>query len=78
MFWYSARGPNGGVASVSVDSENAQTIDASTGASQNDTTVVEVLFAQTNLDSSKNHTLNISYVGTGALGGPYVTLYLLS
>lgn len=78
VFWYSAKAPNGGVASVLVDTGNPQIVDASAGTGANDNSVVEVLFNQTGLDPNKAHTLNISYVGAGALGGPYVTVYLLA
>jgi len=78
IFWYGAKAPNSGVASVLVDAENPQIIDASAGTGANDNSIVEVLFNQTGLDPNKAHTLNISYVGPGALGGPYVTIYLLA
>lgn len=78
IFYYGAKDPNGGVANVFVDSGNPQTIDASAGTALNDNVFVEVLFTQTGLDPSKVHTLNISYVGPGSLGGPYVTIYTLA
>ena len=61
-----------------VDSGNQQVIDASAGTSQGDPAIEMVLFSQASLDPSKEHTINVSYVGSGALGGPYVTIYLLS
>ena len=63
---------------MSVDSGNQQVIDASAGTAQGDHPIVMVLFSQSNLDPSMEHTITVSYVGPGALGGPYVTIYLLS
>lgn len=78
ILWYSSKDPNGGVASVYVDQENLEIIDASVGTELTDKPILEVLFSRSNLDLSKEHTFNISYVGPGALGGPYVTIYLLA
>lgn len=78
ILWYSSKDPNGGVASVYVDQENLEIIDASVGTESTDKPILEVLFSRSNLDPSKEHTFNISYVGPGALGGPYVTIYLLA
>ena len=76
--WYSVKEPNGGVASVSVDMGNQQLVDASAGTSLGDDPIEMILFSQTDLDPSKEHTITVSYSGTGALGGPYVDIYLLS
>lgn len=78
ILWYSSKDPKGGVASVYVDQENLEIIDASVGTDTDDNPILEVLFSRSNLDPSKEHTFNISYVGPGALGGPYVTIFLLA
>ena len=76
--WYSSKDPKGGVADVFVDSDGPSVIDASAGTSVNDNPVTVVMFTKSNLDPSQEHTINVSYVGPGALGGPYVTIYLLA
>ena len=76
--WYSSKDPKGGVADVFVDSDGPSVIDASAGTSVNDNPVTIVMFTKSNLDPSQEHTINVSYVGSGALGGPYVTIYLLA
>ena len=54
-----------------VDSDGPSVIDASAGTSVNDNPVTVVMFTKSNLDPSQEHTINVSYVGSGALGGPY-------
>lgn len=77
IYWYTANEPRGGVSSLQVDSDTAQVIDASSGTNINSSTVVAPLFIQTGLDDSVNHTLNLTFIGPGILGGPYATIYYL-
>ncbi|TDL26705.1 hypothetical protein BD410DRAFT_742100 [Rickenella mellea] len=79
IYYFTMVSVNGGVAAFVVDSLPQEELDASRGSnsSVNTTVVPTVLFSAVNLDPQANHTLTVSYVGPGALGGPYVDFYYL-
>lgn len=77
IYWYTANEPRGGVSSLQVDSDSAQLIDVSTGTNDNSPIVVAPMFIQTGLDETVSHTLRLTFIGAGMLGGPYSTIYYL-
>lgn len=55
----------------------AMTVDASQNAVEGAEPIPAILYSATGLDGSKEHTFNLSYIGSGSLGGPYVEVYFL-
>ncbi|TDL26704.1 hypothetical protein BD410DRAFT_895325 [Rickenella mellea] len=78
VYYHTATTINGGIASFFIDGSLMAQLDQSSGAISGNTTVVPtILFSITGLDSQKNHTIDATYVGPGASGGPYIDFYYL-
>ncbi|EPQ54253.1 hypothetical protein GLOTRDRAFT_94582 [Gloeophyllum trabeum ATCC 11539] len=52
-------------------------VDASSGTTRDSNPVLTTLFSATGLSPSRHSTLNVSYIGPGSLGGPYVEIYTI-
>lgn len=85
VYWHATADPNGGVASAVVyDDQTSYSnpiksaiVDASSGTTRDSNPVLTTLFSATGLSPSRHSTLNVSYIGPGSLGGPYVEIYTI-
>jgi hypothetical protein len=78
VYWHSVVDPRGAVGRVTLDGGTPIDVDESANAtSPNADVVPAVFFAREGLDGSKTHTLNLSYVMAGKLGGPYFSVYFI-
>lgn len=61
---------------MTVDGGSSISVDLAAQASQDQTTTISALqFSKEGLDGSKQHTIKITYGGTGKYGGPYLAFY---
>ncbi|CCM06774.1 uncharacterized protein FIBRA_09072 [Fibroporia radiculosa] len=77
VYYHSVINPNGGVASIVLNNGSPTLVDESENAYEGEAPIPAVLWSKTDLDGEKNHVLNVSYVGSGVLGGAYVEFYYL-
>ncbi|CCM04382.1 uncharacterized protein FIBRA_06557 [Fibroporia radiculosa] len=77
VYYHSVINPNGGVASIVLDNDSPSLVDESENAYKGEAPIPAVLWSKTDLDGEKNHSLSVSYVGGGVLGGSYVEFYYL-
>lgn len=75
--YHSVINPNGGVAGISIDNGPIVLVDESANATSGQSPQPAVLWSTSGLDNSALHVLNVSYVGSGRLGGGYVEFYYL-
>jgi hypothetical protein len=67
---------NGALNVISVDDDGSTTVDQSAGQVKNADTVRDiVLFSQSGLDGTQQHTIQVSYGGPGGLGGIYLAFF---
>ncbi|KZP33960.1 hypothetical protein FIBSPDRAFT_810481 [Athelia psychrophila] len=79
IYYHAAYNPRCGLVQVSIDGDSGVTIDASAGlTSQNATPIPAILFSQTGLEPGQNHTINITFLGVGSLGGSYLEMWNLT
>ena len=70
--------PLGALSRVSVDGESGHLVDASAGTTAGAADMPAVLFSQSGLASGISHTISITQVASGGLGGPYLEIYNFS
>ncbi|KZT09416.1 uncharacterized protein LAESUDRAFT_810453 [Laetiporus sulphureus 93-53] len=77
IYYHSVINPNAGQASITLDSGDATIVDESVDAHKGEESTPAILWYKTGLNPSESHTMSLSYVGSGELGGGYVELYYL-
>ncbi|KZP33958.1 hypothetical protein FIBSPDRAFT_772869 [Athelia psychrophila] len=76
--WHATSNPLGALSRVSVDGASGTLVDASKGTASGDPPVFAVLFSQSGLSPGASHTIRVTQVSSGGLGGPYLEIYNFS
>jgi hypothetical protein len=76
VYYLSSHDWNGALNILTIDDDGSTTIDQSVGQVKGaDAIGPAVLFAQTGLDGTQQHTIRVTYGGKGDLGGGYLAFF---
>ena len=68
IYWYSRKLYDGAIAKITLDGEEAATVDLSEGMTQTSAIFVAALYSSQGLDANSSHNVNVSWAGPGATG----------
>lgn len=77
IYYHATVNPLAAAMLASIDGGPTTPIDGSSNAVPSASPIPAILFAQTGLDPTKTHNLNVTYLGAGSEGGVYGEIYTL-